>query len=228
MDHRNATLDGLLAADLPSGFVCALLDLTPNLYRDAYAAVYENPVFGIPEADYMLGHERRARFEAMLRDVAVKHGLKVAMERSKDEDDREHGCQHVRVFAGRFTFTACHVSSPGGFPRYSRTREQYSLINEHASQGQLFPVVSDPKKSDLYGVIVHTETRRKKEELQSIAIGFPNHEFNAWIQEPIDFRYITAIQQGMFQKPEDLQAAIQNNEPEWKHRESRHGISEKE
>jgi hypothetical protein len=218
MTLPTSTLAELLATDVPPEFVRALLDITPNLYRDAYAAVYQNPCFGKPEADYLLGHHRRAMFEAALRNLAAKHGLRVIMAKCE-----KGGCEHVRVVAGRFSLTACHVGGRGSFPRHSHSREQYSLINEHLSQGQLFPVQSTPKDAELYGIIVHTEALGRKDKLQSVCIGFPNHEFDKWIQNPTDLRDVADIQQPMYQQAEDLQAVVQNTEPEWKH----HGTSRK-
>ena len=209
-------LDDLLADDLPPDFVRALLDRTPDVYKSAYDAVHNNPDLGTDEADYVLGHERRGEFETMLRNTAVEHGLTVQMERSRDEEDREHGCKHVGVFAGRFHFTACHVISPNAFPRHSQGREQYSKINEHAAQGNLFPVPSYPKDTNLYGVIVHTEQHGRKDKLRSIAIGFPNSEFNGWIQRPSYLSDILTIQQPRYQKIRDLQSVVQKDSPMWK------------
>ena len=216
MGSQNQTLKEMLVADLPPGFVSTLLDQAAAVYREAHAAVQHNPNFGEPEAEYLLGHQRRAHFEAMLRDAAVLYGIQFSMERSKDEDGHPHGCQHVRVTAGRFAFTACHVQSPGAFPKSSRSREQYSQINEHAAQVKLFPVRSIPKKEELYGIIVHTERRNVKGEIQSLAVGFPDPEFNTWIQEPIPLVDIAELQAVSFRKVNDPQATIQTPGLRWK------------
>ena len=223
MNPADLPLDVLLADDLPPGFVRALLDRAPGIYKTSYEAVHENPALGEEEANYVLGHQRRGEFETMLRNTSVEHGLLIQMERSKDEEDREHGCKYVRVFAGLFHFTACHVISPHGFPRHSQGREQYSKINEHAAQGALFPFPSHPGEADLYGVIVHTEYPGHKDELRSIAIGFPNPDFSAWIQEPYELDRIENLQKLKYQKREDLRAPIQEAIPSWK----RTGINKK-
>ena len=216
MNQNALPLDLLLADDLPPGFVRALLDRTHEKYKTSYDAVHKNQALGEDEANYLLGHQRRGEFETMLRNTAVEHRLPVQMERSKDEEDREHGCKYVRVFAGRFHFTACHVISPHGFPRHSRGREQYSKINEHAAQGDLFPLPSHPEEANLYGVIVHTEYAGQKDKLRSIAIGFPNPDFSAWIQDPYELDRIENIQKLRYQKFEDLRAPIQKATPIWK------------
>ena len=218
MSGQNQTLKDMLAADLPPRFVRTLLDRSPAVYREAHAAVQHNPNLGDPEAQYLLGHQRRAHFEAMLRDAAVLHRVEFSMERSKDEYGHSHGCQHVRVTVGRFAFTACHVQSPGAFPKSSRSREQYSQINEHAAQVKLFPVHSNPTKEELYGIIVHTERRNAKDKILSLAVGFPDPEFKSWIQEPIPLVDIAELQAVWFQKVPDPQATIQVPRPTWKPR----------
>lgn len=211
MTDHSPTLSQILVTDLPPGFVRSLIARFPLIYNDAYAAVYNNPDYGKPEADYLLGHYRRALAEATLRNHGVEHRLKVRMEKS------EHGgCEHVRVVAGRLSLTICHITSQGAFPRYSHSREQYSLINQHLSQRQLFPVDSEPRNADLYGIILHTEIPGQKDKFKSLSVGFPNHEFNAWVQEPIDLLDISDIQSRKFQKQEDLQRQVQDTNPKWK------------
>ena len=149
MGSQNQSLQDMLVSDLPPAFVRTLLERARAVYREAHAAVQQNPTLGEPEAQYLLGHQRRAHFEAMFRDAAVLHRIQFSMERSKDEDGHSHGCQHVRVVVGRFAFTACHVQSPGAFPKSSRSRVQYSQINEHAAQRNLFPGSSVPEHEEL-------------------------------------------------------------------------------
>jgi len=204
-------LNQLLATHMPPGFIRALLEITPNLYLDAYDTVHNNPVLGKPEADYLLGHQRRALFEAATRNLGVEHGLKIEMEQPE-----KGGCKHVKIIVGPFGLTASHIAWPGGFPRISRSREQYASINEHLSQNQLFPVESNPRNKQIYGIIIHTEIPGKKNEFHSLSIGFPNHNFTAWVQEPTEFIEILEMQERLYRKPEDLQAQVQKSDPVWK------------
>ena len=145
-----------------------MLGIAPNLYRDAHDTVYNNPVIGKPEADYLLGHQRRALFEAATRNLGVEHGLKVGMEQPE-----KGGCEHVKIIVGPFGLTASHIAWPAGFPRISRSREQYASINEHLSQNQLFPIESDPRDEQIYGVIVHTEIPGRRMNYTRCQSGFP-------------------------------------------------------
>ena len=216
MTHYNHTLKDMLATDLPPGFVTTLRSGAASVYREALAAVQRNAKLGEPESQYLLGHQRRAHFEAMLRESAVLHGLQFSMERAKDDQGHLHGFQHVRVTAGRFAFTACHVQSPGAFPKFSRSREQYAQINEHAAQGNLFPLQSNPKEDELYGIIIHTECRIAKGEIQSLAVGFPDPQFKAWIQAPIPLLDIEELQATLFPNSEDAAATTKEPRPMWK------------
>ena len=211
MNSNNSTLKQILASDLPPGFVRELIIRFHSLYPDAYEAVYQNPEFGEAEAEYLLGHHRRALAEVGLREIATKHSLTVRMEKPE-----KGGCKHVLISTGILAFTTCHVPSYSGFPKYSNSREQYALINEHASQGQLFAIESNPDKEELYGILIHTEDNSKKNGLGSLRIGFPNPEFNNWIEAPIDLQEISDIQQRIYQKKQDLQQQIQNPTPKWK------------
>ena len=216
MIDPNQTLKDMLAADLPLAFVRTLLGRASAVYREAHAAVQRNPDLGEPESQYLLGHQRRAHFEAMLRESAVLHRLPFSMERPKDDQGYSHGFYHVRVTVGRFAFTECHVQSPGAFPKFSRSREQYSQINEHAAQGNLFPVCSNPKEAELYGIIVHTERRNRKSEIQSLSIGFPDPEFKAWIQNPVSLYDIEKLQTALLHEVGEVEARTQDPRPRWK------------
>lgn len=204
-------LNQLLASHISPAFIREFIGIAPNLYHDAYDTVYNNPVIGKPEADYLLGHQRRALFEAATRNLAVEHGLKVGMEQSE-----KGGCEHVKIVFGPFGLTTSHIACPSGFPRISRSREQYAAINEHLSQNQLFPIESNPRDEQIYGIIVHTEVPGRKNEFHSLSIGFPNHNFTAWVQQPTEFIEILDIQDRLYRKSEDLQAQVQKSEPVWK------------
>ena len=194
---QNQTLKFMLAVDLPQEFVRTVMSQAAVVYREAFAAVQQNTTLGEWESQYLLGHQRRAHFEAMLRDAAVLHDLPFSMERSSDLYGHSHGVHHVRIAAGRFAFTACHIQSPGAFPKFSRSREQYSRINEHAAQGDMFPDRSDPGETDLYGIIVHSKRHDAKGELMSLAVGFPDADFKRWIQVPTPLAEIDELQTAM-------------------------------
>lgn len=207
-------LRAMLTIDLPPGFTQNLVDSLPLLYQEAHAAVNGNPDLGDSEANYLLGHYRRAIAETKLRQLALLHNIFV--ETVKPE---KGGCEHVRLKVGRFALTMCHVPCPAGFPRQSESREQYALINEHIRQQQIFPVQSNPANSKIYGIIIHTEESHNKQNLASAAIGFPNHSFDGWVEEPIDLMDLRDIQVQKYQREDDLQSQVQSAEPVWKSHE---------
>lgn len=213
MNRLSPTLKQLLIHDLPPGFVRALLERIENIYPESHAAMFNDPSLGEEQAKYVLGYYRRALAETELTNTAVEHGLNVKLIQPENG-----GCKHVYVSAGRFGFTICHVETSGGFPKYSDSREQSAKINEHISQIELFPVVSEQAADEAFfnGVLVHTEQPGRKDAFKSLHIGFPTPEFDNWVDEPINLQDILDIQQRLFQSHEDIHAAIQDTTPTWK------------
>lgn len=206
----------LLVSDLPFGFSKSLLDRVPLVYAEAFDSVTHDPRFGEPEARYMHGHTRRAIMEATLRELATDGGLKVEMRRA----DGVGGPEHVMIQAGRFCFTACHLSTTNGFPKESRHREQYSTINEHVAQGDLFPMPSEPNEADIYGVIIHCEVVGDKGKVGTLSIGFPNKKCDDWIEEPIALVDLVDAQDRLRSKRDESQGSA---EPKWKKRKDQKG-----
>lgn len=208
---ENPTLKSLVAQDLPPAFVLRILQTLPKVYREAHDSVTNDSRFGVAEALYMLGHTRRALFETEFRKIAVDSTIAVEMHKPK-----KGGCTHVRVLVGRFQLIACHVPSPGAFPNHSDCREQYSAVNEHIQQGQLFAQDSNPGEQSLYGVLTHTSDHRDAATFRSAQIGFPDKSFSAWVEEPINLLDIRDQQSVAFRSSEDLQGMIQKPKPKWK------------
>ena len=208
---NNPTIAEYLIQDLPPGFVRQILETLPKIYREAYDSVTNDSRLGEPEALYLLGHTRRAIFETEFRKMALDCGLQVEMHKPK-----RGGCTHVRVLAGRFQLIACHVASPGAFPNHSDCREQYSAINEHLQQGQLFEESSSPGEQAFYGILTHTSDPKDASTFRSVQIGFPDTHFLEWAEEPVDLLDIRDKQSRMFRAAEDLQGQIQRPKPRWK------------
>lgn len=185
---KNLSLKELVAYDLPSGFLGDLYNHLGIVYKQAYEEVYANSAYEESEAEYLLGHYRRCLCEAKFRNIAEQRGIEIEMMQSGNG-----GCKHVQIICGRFRFALCHVQSKGAFPRHSYAREQYSKINEHIAQRSLFPVESTPGKSDIFGVIVHTEENRK-DNFGFAGIGFPDETFSNWVDQPIDIQDIIDCQ----------------------------------
>lgn len=198
----------LLITDLPVGFGKSLVERMPLLYIEAFESVTHDPRFGEPEARYLHGHVRRALVEKMLRDLGVAHQMKVEMRRAEGVG----GPEHVMLSVGRFCFTACHIPAMREFPQESRHREQYSLINEHADQVQMFPIGSDPPDHAIYGIIFHRGAPGNKGKLGTLCIGIPNETCDGWIQEPINLVDLADAQERQLQQKEEAKSA----EPKWK------------
>lgn len=207
----NPTLKSLLANDFPPAFVLRILQTLPKVYQEAHDSVTNDPRFGEPEANYMLGHTRRALFETEFRNIAIECGINVEM-----HTPVKGGCSHVRVLFGRFQLIECHVPSPGAFPHHSDCREQYSAVNEHIQQIQMFARASNPHENSLYGILTHTSDARDVAKFRSAQIGFPDPAFESWVEEPIDLLDIRDRQAQVLRATEDLQAAVQDPKPKWK------------
>jgi hypothetical protein len=110
----------------------------------------------------------------------------------------------------------CHVQTRAGFPSLSDNRVQASSINELLSQSTLFPIESSPKNEEIFAVFVHTEQTNKKDSFGSIHIGFPNHKFDSWIDEPIDLMEILNEQERIIQSSDDRYGKSQDAEPRLK------------
>jgi hypothetical protein len=53
------------------------------------------------------------------------------------------------------------------------------------AQKTLFPVESEPREAELFGIIVHTESSNKS-VFGFSGIGFPDTSFAGWVEAPID------------------------------------------
>jgi hypothetical protein len=205
MNRKNPSLKEMLIEDLPAGFVNELIDDIESVYTDSHAAMFNDPELGVNQAKTVLGHYRRSRAETLLERLAVKHGLK-----AETVQPVGGGCTHVSVHVGRFELVMCHVISRDAFPQHSDDREQSSKANECLSQMDWLEESVVPGEGEFYGIIIHTEVAGVKNKLGSIKIGFPNHEWDEWIEEPIDMIEISEIQKLKGQGQEDLQGFIQD------------------
>lgn len=205
------TLRQLLVNELPHGFVRDLLDKIPGIYKESHESVSNDPNLGEEQAKYVMGYYRRGTAETLLQRLSAEHGLKVSAVQPENG-----GCKHIRVGIGRFAFVMCHVQTRAGFPSLSDNRAQASSINEFLSQSTLFPIESKLIDEEIFAVLAHTEQANKKDSFGSIHIGFPNHKFDSWIEEPIDLMEILEQQNLTTQSSNDSSGQIQEAEPRLK------------
>ena len=204
MKKRNPILKEMLIEDLPSGFVTELIRGMESIYSDSHAKMYQDPELGEEQAKTVLGHYRRARAETLLDHTALMHELTVELVQPDGG-----GCKHISIQVGRFILDMCHVSSQDAFPQHSYDREQSSKVNKFIAQLSLFEEPVAPESGKIFGVIIHSEVPGEKDKLGSIKIGFPNHNWDGWIEEPLCLFEITEIQNNQNQE-DDFQGKVQN------------------
>jgi len=205
------SLSQLLVNTLPPGFVRVFPKKLADVYSESYQTVFNNPNLNKEDATYLLGHKRRALAETVFYRTAVEHGLKASHVQPENG-----GCAHVSVEIGQFCLAMCHVQTRGAFPKHSDNREQASQINRNLPQLDLFPDIFPDKKDDFFGILVHTEYPGNKDQFQSVSIGFPNTNFNNWVDEPIDLLDIQNLQEQAFQSKSDPHILNQNDSPTFK------------
>lgn len=206
----NDSLRDYLVADVPPAFVTRVLAAADWVYKEAHAHVVNNSLLGDAERAYLEPHYRRALFERQMMDAALDSGLQAQTERVTSG-----AAQYNVVRAGRLVLTCSKTSSRYVVPRACSFRGQYSDINEHVDQRQLFSVPSNPGVASLYGIIIHGSAA-KPGELGYCCFGFPTQDFEKWLQDPIDLADIRDYQQQRYQKSDDDRAQIQPIEPKLK------------
>ncbi len=216
MSDRDVSLKELIAQQLPPGFVKGLIDGIGNIYPMSCQTMASDTNLGEEQASYTLGYYRRGCAETLFSRMAAQYGMRQASVQPENG-----GCTHVCVSVGDFSLVLCHVQGINTFPQHSDNREQSAKINEHLSQGDMFPnelkeASSENKRKRIFGVIIHSENGSAKDALGSIKIGFPNPDFDAWIEEPICLVEISDLQDRKYQKTTDLQAQVQEAMPKWR------------
>ena len=131
----NDSLREILVADVPPAFVIRLLAAAEWVYREAHDAIRNNTMLGDAERAYLEPHLRRALFESKMAEVALDSGLKSVTERAVSG-----AAQYNTIRAGRLLLTSSKTSGRYVVPRACGFRGQYSDINAHIDQLQLFPV----------------------------------------------------------------------------------------
>lgn len=207
----NESLRNILLTDIPPAFVKRLINDAGWVYKEARARVENDPLLGDPERAYLEPHIRRALFERKLVEAGLDTGMVATT-----ECVTSGSAQYNLVRAGRLLLTCSKTTSRKVVPRSCAFRGQYSYINEHIAQRQLFPVPSMPSQASLYCIIIHGPSLETPGELGYCCFAFPSHEGEKWVQEPIDLLDIRDYQQTRYQKNLDDRAQIQTVEPKLK------------
>lgn len=205
------SLREILIIDIPPAFVGRVLNDARWVYKEARAHVENDQLLGDAERAYLEPHYRRALFERKMMDAGLDSGLQATTERVSSG-----AAQYNLVRAGRLLLTCSRTASRNMVPRSCAFREQYSDVNEHIDQQQLFPVPSAPGDASLYCIIVHGPSIEKPGELGFCSFAFPSRKGDKWVQEPIDLADVRDYQQARYQKHTDDRAQIQVIEPKLK------------
>lgn len=205
MKKRNPILKEMLVEDLPPRFVTQLISSMKSIYPASHAVMDQDKELGEEQTKAVLGHYRRGRAETQLERIATRHELNHELVQPAGG-----GCKHVSIQVGRFKLDMCHVPSQDAFPQHSDDRKQSSRVNKFIAQLSLFEELAPSDSEKIFGVIIHSEVPGEKDRLGSIKIGFPNHEWDGWIEEPLCLFEISEIQNKQNQEDEDLQGRIQN------------------
>ncbi len=219
--NQNPDFSELLVQDVPPALIRQILDVLPSVYPDAYDEVHGHEKLGEPEAKSVLGYLRRGFFEMQFRNIATECGLRVDM-----HTPTNGGCEHVQVICGRFRLIACHVQSPGAFPQHSDCREQYAGVNEHIAQTDWLAKPSQPGEQSIFGVLTHTSERHDPRQFRCAQIGFPDPDFERWVDKPVELLDLRDKQMRAYQAQEDLQGRNQDPKPKWKKRQDDNQESE--
>lgn len=195
----------MLIEDLPPRFVTELIHGMGSIYPDSHAKMHQDSELGEEQARTVLGHYRRGCAETLLERTAIKHRLSNELVQPAGG-----GCKHVTITAERFRLDMCHVPSQDAFPQDSDDRKQSSIVNKFIAQLSLFEEPTTPELGKIFGIIIHSEVPGEKDKLGSVKIGFPNHDWEGWIDEPLCLFEISEIQNKQYQEEEDLQGKIQN------------------
>jgi hypothetical protein len=170
-----------LVTDIPMAFLKALLQVAPQVYAEAHARTYGDPLFGrrSPEAHDLIGHERHALFQSRIPKIAEECGLSYAVALNS------RGTSHYRLIrAGHFVLTASAVSSPNEQPRFAHFRKRNANINRLLAQRVLAfmpmaEVQSDKPASN--GIIIHGPHAKNPKECGFMKIGIPSPSLTRWM-----------------------------------------------
>ena len=178
-----------LARNIPARFLKRVLQVLPQVYVEAYARTYKDPLFGrdSPEAHDLIGQERHYIFQAKLPEVAseCKLGCAAAL------NPRSTGSYRV-IRAGQFVLTASSVRSPNDRPGFALFRKKLAAVNNLLDQRVLeFMPLAEIQSADVgtfTGIIIHGPQLHNPSEVGFVSLGIPSPRQKRWVFcEPLDY-----------------------------------------
>jgi len=179
MSDSVETLIEMLIDDVPLRFVKAVIERTPLVYKEAYSRSYEEPAWDEPEAQYIIGHNRRVVFEKMYRTEAINAGLAV------DVQSNGRNCSYTLVRSGRFILTASHVQNQSEVTKPALFREQFAGINKLLTNPLLPFLELDPlqlsRADNVYAIVLHGCESRNPQNVGFMRLAFPSADSEAYV-----------------------------------------------
>jgi len=185
------SLFDMISSDLPPKFVSQVIDAAIWAYRDAYEAIISDNTIGDHQKGYLLPHMRRAKIETKVMEIALDCALNATVEKNVSNNTN-----YTLIRCGRFVLTISMTGRRNNFPANKcNFRKQYSEINQHIQQLQLFEIDSEPECESIYGIIIHGHNFSKQGELGFINIGFPDPtKLDKWVDIPLDLMDVKELQ----------------------------------
>jgi hypothetical protein len=208
-----ATLQDVAAMSLRPDWVMGLYGLFSGCYEEAAAAMQGYTGFDDPERRNVLPHFRRAVCEAKLRHWSLDHGLRATIEMTQRADGSgPAGHEFTLIRSGRLRLTVSKTDHPNALPDTAVFRKQHSRANDMLIQQNLFPAQPlpnpDKDKELIYAILTHGPAYRT-DALGYLNIGFPRANFSDWCEPPVSMLEIQERQTRLYQKPQDMQADME-------------------
>jgi len=202
------TLRDILVSDLPHEFVNALIERLTYVYKESTAKANNDPAWGESGARYIRGHYRHVLSNELLMKLASEHGLSAAMKKTETDS-----ADFLVVSAGRLSLTISHVKGKKIVPDRARHREQYSKINSHLPQTDMFESSYIDNNADIYAIICHGESG--KGDLGFVGFSFINEQANRVLDHvPVqDVADLQFIQTKAVDERDEMLAEVQKAEP---------------
>ena len=179
---RYTALLQTLAHNIPAHFLERVIQVLPQVYAEAYARTYKDPLFGpdSPEAHDLIGQERHYIFQAKLHEIASECKL------SSVATLNPRGTGSYRVIrAGQFVLTASSVRSPNDRPRFALFRKKLAAVNNLLVQRVLeFMPLAEIQSADVgtfTGIIIHGPQLHNPAEVGFVNLGIPSPRQKRWV-----------------------------------------------
>lgn len=138
---------------VPEAFQVALLRMLAKAYRKS--SDYVSDRYERPEAEYMLGHERRVQIEMDLRALTLAHEFSEFTAVVKANETGSH--KYTEVRCGNVVITVSAVSELTQLPRRANFRKSLAKSSQLQLQfdDEPTPAPAPESAEDLYALLVH-------------------------------------------------------------------------